>query len=188
MAQLNDTQIILWGRLSYPKLFTPEAVKAEPDGKKRYGCQIMLPKSDEAAKARIEAIMRKLIKEKLKGVSPKRGDLCIKDGDGEDGTPETAGYWLISANRAETQKRPTVLDRDKSPLTKDDTRPYAGCWCQFLISLYIPGKWQKICASLEIVRFWKDDEPFGAPPADPDVMPDLDDEDEGSPAGSDFGL
>ena len=177
--ELREDQIVLRGRLSYPKLFTPEAVKSEPDGKKRYGCRIMLPKEDEATKAKIETIMRKLIKDKLKNVKPKGRDLCILDGDGEDGTPgETDGYWLISANRAEKQKRPTVIDSDKTPLAEGDARPYSGCWCQFLISLYVPGGWAKICASLEIVQFWKDDEPFGAPPADPGVMPDLEEDDE----------
>jgi hypothetical protein len=188
MAEIREDQVVLVGRLGYPKLFEPKPVKQEPDGKKRYGCQIYLPKSDEETKARIEQIMRGLIKSKLKGVAPKSRDLCIRDGDGEDGTPETEGFWVISANRAESQGRPTVLDTNKTPLSKDDTRPYAGCWCQFLISIYVPSGWNRIAASLEIVRFYKDDEAFGAPPADPDVMPDLPDDADDDGGDSSFAL
>jgi hypothetical protein len=170
-------------RLGYPKLFVPEAVKAskdDPNPKKRYGAAIYLPKTDVKAKAAIDAEIERLSKVHFKGKVPKSSDLFIKDGDGEHGDDNTKGCWIISANRAESQKRPQVVDKDgRTPLDSQDSKPYAGCRCNFLISVYVPGNWAKVCSSLEICQFVADDEPFGAGSVKAeDVMPDLSDEDD----------
>lgn len=165
-------------RIGYPKIFTPEAVKNDPNARPRYGCKIYLPKTDEKTKARIDAEFQRIIKEKLKGVKPKTKDLCLQDGDGEDGDEDTAGHWIISANRQESQGRPTVIDKDRSPLAEADAKIYAGCRCNFLVGFYVPKGWSKIAGGLEIVQFRADDEPFGAGRPDASVMPDLSEEDE----------
>lgn len=165
-------------RIGYPKLFVPEAVKNDPNARPRYGCAIYLPKSDEATKAKIDIELQRIAKEKLKGVMPKSKDLAIKDGDGEDGDENTAGCWIISANRQESQGRPTVIDRDRSPLTQEDARIYAGCRCDYLVGFYVPSGWKKIACGLEIVQFRGDDEPFGVGRPDVGVMGDLTEEDE----------
>lgn len=162
-------------RLGYPKLWKAEAIKGMADSKPRYGCAIYLPKSDTATRKKIEAEIERLTREKFKGVKVKTKDLFIKDGDGEDGDENTKGYWIISANRAESQGRPTVVDRNRKPIDSSDaSKVYAGCVCNFLISIFVPKNWSKICSSLEIVQFVKDDEPFGAARVDADaVMLDL---------------
>lgn len=170
-------------RIGYPKLFVPEAVKNDPNARPRYGCKIYLDKSDEKTKARIDTEIQRIVKDKLKGVKPKRTDLCISDGDGEDGDESSAGYWVISANRQESQGRPTVIDRDRSPLTQEDAKIYAGCRCNFLVGFYAPKGWKKIACGLEIVQFKADDEPFGAGRPDVDVMPEMSDDDEDSDDG-----
>jgi len=178
---LQEGQILVPNaRLSYPKLWTAEHYKNRTDTAKRFGCQILLPKSDEATTAKINKRIHHLIKTELDGVKPKSDNMCIKDGDGENGKPETAGCWVISANRAEKQGRPQIIDRKRQALVPDDGKPYAGCWCNFLISIYVPkGRDAQVCASLEVVQFTKDDEPFGAPRVDVDaVMPELADDDE----------
>jgi hypothetical protein len=182
MSNLKEGQMIIKNaRLGYPKLFTPEGIKGDPTSKPRYGCAIYVSKTDTKTKAAIDAEIERLSKIHFKGKVPKSKDLAIRDGDGEDGDSNTAGYWIISANRAVSQKRPQVVDRDgKTPLDSQDSKPYAGCRCNFLISWYVPKNWQKICANLEICQFTEDDEPFGAGAVKAeDVMPNLsDDEDE----------
>ena len=81
---------------------------------------------------------------------------------------------------AANKKRPTVVDRDNSPLTSEDGKPYSGCYVDGVVRLW----WQdnqfgkRINASLEVVRFRKDGEAFGAAPVSASVLPDLDDEED----------
>ena len=183
---LQEGQVLIpMARLGYPKLFKAESVKKDPASKARFGCQIYLPKSDRTTAKAVQAEIDRLVKEKLKGVKPKGADICVSDGD-DGGDENTKGHWIISANRAEKQGRPQVIDRNRTPLTPDDNRPYAGCYCAFLISFFVPKDWKKICASLEVVQFAKDGEPFGAGRVDVDaVMPNLDDDDGGGMLGGD---
>lgn len=181
MSTLPEGQLLIPNaRIGYPKLFKAEGIKGDPTSKPRYGCQIYLPKTDEATKAKIDKEIARLTKLHFKGVKPKSKDLCIKDGDGEDGDENTAGYWVISANRAESQNRPQVVDRTRKAIDSSESgKVYAGCVCNFLISLFVPKNWGKITASLEIVQFVKDGEPFGAARvAAENVMPELPSDDE----------
>lgn len=174
---LKEGQLLLKGcRLGYPKLFVAEAIKGVADSKARFGAAIYLPKSDTKTKAKIDAEIERLAKLNFKGVIPKEKDLFIKDGADEN----MDDYWVISANRAESQKRPQVVDKDgRTPLDSQDTKPYAGCFCNFLVSIYVPKNWKKICANLEICQYIGDGEPFGAGTVKAaDVMPDLSDDDE----------
>lgn len=181
-ATLKEGQIFIpASRLGYPKLYKAQGIDGDPTSKPRFGCQIMLPKSDTKTKEKLDAEITRLSKLHFKGVVPKSKDLFIKDGDGEDGDENTKGFWLISANRAESQGRPQIVDRDgRTALHEADGKPYAGCWCNFLVSAYVPKNWKKVCAGLEIVQFVKDDEPFGgSAPRAADVMPSMEeDEDE----------
>lgn len=181
-TKLQEGQILVTNaRLSFPKLWKAEGIKGDPTSKPRYGCQLLLPKSDEATKAKIDAEVARLSKVHFKGVKPKAKDLFFRDGDGEDGDENTAGHWIISANRAETQGRPQVVDRNRKPIdSSEQSSVYGGCYVNSLIALFVPKNWSKICASLEIVQKVKDGESFGAPRVEAeDVMPELpDDEDE----------
>lgn len=180
-ATLKEGQVLIRNaRLGYPKLFVPQGIKGDATSKPRYGCQVMLPKSDTKTKALIDAEIERLTKVHFKGKPLKSKDICVKDGDGEDGDETTRGFWLISANRAESQGRPQVVDKDgRTALDSSDGKPYAGCWCNFLVSFFVPKNWPKITAGLEIVQFVKDDEPFGgAAPRAEDVMPSLEDDDD----------
>lgn len=183
-TQLPEGQVFIPNSLlGYPKLYEAKVVNNDPNGRPRYGCQIYLPKSDESTKAKIDKEIARLVKLHLKGVKPKSKDIFIKDGDSEDNRDEHAkGHWIISANRAETQGRPQIIDRKRKPIdSKDAAEVYAGAVCNFLVSVFIPkrGNTNQISACLEVVQFVKDGEPFGAARVDVDsVMPDLPDEDE----------
>ena len=166
-------------RLGYPKLYKAEGIQGDPSSKPRFGCQILLPKTDTKTKARLDAEIERIKNAKFKDITLKSKDLFIKDGDGDEGDKNTVGCWVISANRAETQGRPQVIDRDRKALMPGDGKPYAGCYCNFLIGTYAPSNWKKICASIEVVQFAKDGEPFGGGRVNIEaVMPDLSADDE----------
>lgn len=172
--------IIPKSRLSYPHLWQADTVEGESDpSKARYGCSILLPKSDKATKAVLDGEIKRLVKERMKGVMPKSKDIAMKDGDGEYGDDYSKGCWIVSANRSKALRRPQVIDRKRQPLDEEDGKPNAGDVCNFLVSLYVPKKWpSKICFGLEIVQFVETGEPIGASAADADVMPEMDGDDE----------
>jgi len=180
MSSLPEGQVLIpTARLGYPKLFTASGIKNDATSKPRYGCQLYLPKSDVKTCKAVQAEIDRLSKVNFKGTKPKAKDLFIKDGDGEDGDENTAGHWIISANRAESQGRPQVIDRQRKPIdSSESSKVYAGCYVNALIGVYVPKGWSKICASIEVVQFVKGGEPFGGGRVDVDaVMPELPDED-----------
>ena len=65
--------------------------------------------------------------------------------------------------KAANNKRPMVIDRDKSPLTEDDNKIYAGCYVNAVIELWFQnnGFGKRVNANLLGVQFLKDGEPFG---------------------------
>lgn len=182
-TQLPEGQVLIRNaRLGYPKLWEPKAVKNDDKARPRFGCQIYIPKSDENTKAVLDREIARLVKTHMKGIKPKSKDLFLKDGDGEDNRDEHAkGHWIVSANRAESQGRPQIIDRKRVAIdSKDAAEMYAGCYCNFLISVFIPkrGNTNQISACLEVVQKVKDGEPFGAAPVDVEsVMPELEDDD-----------
>jgi hypothetical protein len=174
-ATLPEGTVIVKGRLSYPKLWEAKGINGDPTSKPRFGCAILLPKTDTATQKKLSSEIDRLTKLHFKGVRPKSKDLFIKDGDGEDADKDghSKGCWIISANRAESQGRPQVIDRNRAPLHPSDNKPYAGCVCNFVISIFVPKNWNKITASLEVVQFVADGEPFGGGRVDTSVLPDL---------------
>ena len=146
-------------RLSFPSLFN----RAEFDGVKgKFEATLLIPKEDKANVAAINNAIKALLKETGKK-KPAADKLCVRDGDdvAYDGY---AGHWSIKASNS---KRPTVINRDKTPLTEDDAEKanllYAGCYVNASIDLwYQDNKFGKrINANLRGVQFVNDGEPFG---------------------------
>jgi Protein of unknown function (DUF2815) len=176
---LQEGQIKLVGRISYPKLWRAEHFKNDPNSAKRYGCQILVPKSDTEAKKRIDAEVARLSKLYFKGAAMKAKALFYKDGDGEDGDEFSKGCWIVSANRSEKQGRPQVVDRNRTPLSEDDDKIRAGYQCVFILSIYKPKGYDILAASLEVIQFKAKDEEFGAGRINIDsALEDLPDEDD----------
>ena len=182
MSNLQVGQVIIpKSRLSYPKLFRAEAVPGEGEDKARFGCHILLPKSDTATKQRIDNEIRRIAKDNMANVMPKAKDISMWDGDGEKGDEFSKDCWVLSANRYPKQGRLQVVDKDKSPLAEDDGRPMAGDVCNFCVGVYNPKQWKgKVCFSLEIVQFVKKGTPIGGGTPDVDVMPDMAEEEDDS--------
>lgn len=169
-------------RLSFPDLFEPRAFK--PGDKPKYKATFLVPKGSEQAKA-IEAAIEAVAKEKWPGNGPKvkdwrkilpsiRGNsnkCCWQDGD----TKSYDGYEGMMAFSAGNLARPTLLDREKTVLTKDDGKPYAGCYVNAVLDLFAyDNSGDGISASLGGVQFVRDGEAFaGGRPAPAAAFDDL---------------
>lgn len=143
-------------RLSFPSLFR----KAEFNGETtKHEATFMLHKEDHADTiAEIKKAIQAGIKENLKGAKIPSDKICLKDGD-ESGRDEYAGHYTI---KAANNKRPKVLDRDKTPLAEDDDKPYSGCYVNGVIDLWYQNNsyGRRVNANLLGVQFFKDGEPF----------------------------
>jgi hypothetical protein len=144
-------------RLSFPSLFQKATFNGEAT---KFEATLLLNKDSQAdAIKAIKAAINSKIKDDLKGAKLGADKICFKDGDEID-YDGYAGHMSIKASNA---KRPMVIDRDKSPLTEDDGRPYAGCYVNAVIELWAQnnGYGKRINASLLGVQFFKDGETFG---------------------------
>lgn len=143
-------------RLSFPSLFRKAVFSGEET---KYEATFLIDKSTQADKiAEIDAAIKALVKDALKGAKLPADKVCLRDGDDVD----YAGYANHMSIKASTPKRPMVLDRDRSPLAEDDNRLYAGCYVNAIIELWAQNnQWGKrINANLLGVQFFKDGEPF----------------------------
>lgn len=164
-------------RISFPSVFRKATFSGEET---KFEATFLMDKEGQADKiAEIEGKIDALIKEKLKGVKLKADKICLKDGDDID----YAGYAGNMSIKASSAKRPMVLDRDRSPLTEEDGKIYAGCYVNAIIELWAQNNQygKRINANLLGVQFVKDGEPFAdgvsASVDDFDVFDDVDEED-----------
>lgn len=166
------------GRLSFPDLFTPRAFKEGDEPK--YKATILVPKGSAHAKEIDDAIVS-VAKEKwpksyektLNGIRGNANKFCFQDGDNKD----YDGYEGMMAFSANNKARPTVVDRDRTPLTQNDGKPYAGCYVVAIVEIfaYETGG-NGISANLTGVQFDRDGDAFSAGrPAGTDDFDDLSD-------------
>lgn len=143
-------------RLSFPSLFRKSVYNGEET---KFEATFLLNKKTQADKIKeIEAAIAASIKENLKGAKIGDDKKCLKDGDDF----EYVGYAGHMSLKASSNKRPLVIDRDKSQLTEEDGRLYAGCRVNATIELWAQNNTygKRINANLLAVQFYKDDEPF----------------------------
>lgn len=152
-------------RLSFPSLFK----KAEFDGvATKFEATLLLDKDEDSDQiAKINAAIEAFLDEKFgKGKAPKSIKRTVfVDGD----TKDYDGYANQMAFKGSSNKRPTVIDRDKTPLAEDDGKPYAGCYVNAVVSLWYsdhPKGGKQVLGNLAGVQFVKDGESFGDGPAD----------------------
>lgn len=84
---------------------------------------------------------------------------ALHDGDTKADYAGFAGMMFVSARN---KTRPLVLDADKSPLTAQDGKPYAGCYVNASIELWAQDNnyGKRINASLRGVQFLRDGDAF----------------------------
>ena len=175
-------------RLAFPNLFEPTTVAGE--GKPRYSATLLIPADHgqlDEIKKKIEAIAKDKWKDKagalLSGLY-KTGKVALHDGDEKaqyDGFP---GNMFIAA-AAQENAAPTVIDRDRSPLSARSGKPYAGCYVNASLEFWVQdNQWGKrVNCTLRGIQFLRDGDSFSAGrPADAD---EFDEVSEGADA-SDF--
>ena len=141
-------------RLSFPNLFKRASFQGE-EGK--FEATFLLPKSDTKAYDKIiMEIENALIAAKVKIPKDK---WFIKDGD----DIEYDGYEGCWAIKASNNQRPLLIDSDKSQLSEDDGKLYAGSYVNAQIDIWIMNNsWGKrVLANVYGVQHSKDGEQFG---------------------------
>jgi hypothetical protein len=150
-------------RLAFPALF--EAKQVNGEGDPRFSAAfIMGPK--HPALAEIKAAIKAVAQEKWGAKAAKiledlenKDKTALHDGNSKSDYEGYEGNFFVSAGN---KIRPTVLDRDKSPLVAADGRPYAGCYVNAVIEIWAQDNkfGKRINASLGGVQFFKDGDAF----------------------------
>lgn len=161
-------------RLAFPNLFEPTTVAGE--GKPRYSAMLIIP-ADHPQLEEIRAVQVAVAQAKWSAKAPailkgldKQDKLALHDGDTKSKYDGLPGNWFISA-AAQENAAPTVIDRDRSPLSARSGRPYAGCYVNASIELWAQDNsyGQRINAQLRGIQFLRDGDSFSAGrPADAD--------------------
>ena len=171
-------------RLSFPKLF--EATQFQQgQGKARYDASFLVVPGSDNDKAILAAIREECktafgakADAKLKALQNDSGKFCYQDGN----TKEYEGYedhFFLSSHRNEEQGPPKVVDKDKTPLTPADGKPYAGCYVNASVDIWAQsGQYPGIRCTLIAVQFCADGDAFAGAPATDEDFEDLSDPDE----------
>ncbi len=156
-------------RLSYVHLFKPHA--QQPGAEEKFSCTILVPKSDTATKARIDAAIEAA---KQKGISGKWNGVCppivshpVHDGDGvrpSDGMPfgpECKGHWVFTAS-AKADYPPEVVDQNGNPMI-NQSEMYSGVYALVNVEFYpyVFGGKKGIGCGLGPVKKVRDGEALG---------------------------
>lgn len=151
-------------RISFPALFEPKSFQGS---KAKYGATFLLDKKNNAAEIKaIQDGIKACIADTWKGKAPGSLKTCLRDGaekDHLDGYTEEVMFLSASS-----EKRPSVVKRDLTPLVAEDGMPYAGCYVVATIRLWAQDNQygKRVNAQLRAVMFYKDGEPFGEKPID----------------------
>lgn len=168
--------VITAARLSFAHLFTPQ--KSTDGNSENYNCTGIIEPGSANAK-NLAAAVEAVAKEKWGAKAPailaelrKKDKVCFREEEKKNQSGDVYSgfedmYWVSCSDKV----RPTVVDRDKSPLTAADGRPYSGCYVNLILDIWpqdnTHGK--RINASLKGVQFVKNGDAFsGGAPASAD--------------------
>lgn len=138
----NDPMKVLTGecRLSYCNLTTPRA--AQQGGEPKYSVTLLIPKTDVATKADIDAAIQAAANEALSkvwnGARPPQLRVPIYDGDGvrTSGVPfgdECKGHWVMTAS---TKNKPQVVGIDNINCELAPSDIYSGMYARVTIRFF----------------------------------------------------
>ncbi|WP_348681612.1 DUF2815 family protein [Alteromonas mediterranea] len=145
-------------RLSFPQIWTAKAYMEGQTAK--YSANLLLDKEADAEQV---ATMKKAIKKEatraFSGDIPKGLKTCL--GDGVEKAYD--GYENAMFVSCSSRQRPTIIDRDRTQLVEEDDKPYAGCYVNAAISLWVQNNnfGKRINCNLTGLQFVKDGERFG---------------------------
>ena len=121
-------------RISYEHLLKPYSMDGKEENAK-YSATLLIPKSDTATKARLDAAIQAAIQEgqagKWGGAKVAQPSIPLHDGDGprQNGElygPECAGCWVMTASSKQQQE---IVDRNLNPII-DATQIYSGMYAR----------------------------------------------------------
>ena len=174
-VKLNNT------RIAFANIFEAKSVNGEGDP--RFSAAFIIDPKSADVKA-LEMAIAAVAKEKWKDKAPailkkltEEGKVAFKkapraSSDGEV-YPGFEGMYSLNAGN---KSRPLVIDRDKTPLTAADGKPYSGCYVDASIELWAQDNnyGKRINATLRGVQFRADGDSFGGgAPASTDEFDDL---------------
>lgn len=159
-------------RLSFAQnLFVASAFK--PGDEPKHSSTFLIKKGTELHKA-VEAAALAALDLKFPGkgksiraqIDGNNNKCCIQDGDKSD----YDGYEGCIAVKANSKVRPTIIDKDRSPLDSSSGKPYSGCYVNASIEFFgYDSSGKGLSASLRGVQFMADGDSFsGGRPADAD--------------------
>lgn len=138
MYQNNPTKVLTGEcRLSYCNLNAPRA--AQQGGEAKYSVTLLIPKTDTATKADIDAAINDAMTKLWNGVRPPQLKVPIYDGDGvrpNSGVPfgdECKGHWVMTAG---TKNKPQVVGIDNINCELAPSDVYSGMYGRVTINFY----------------------------------------------------
>lgn len=149
-------------RLAFPNLF--EAKSVQDQGQAKFSASFIFPPDHPAVK-QIKQAMEHVAKEKW-GEKAAATFKTIKAQnrlalhDGAEKASQYEGYEGNLYINASNALRPTVVDRDRTPLQPADGKPYSGCYVNAIVELWAQDNkyGKRINASLMGVQFYRDGE------------------------------
>lgn len=151
-------------------------------GKEQFSCKGIFEAGSKAHKALLAAqeqvTREKWTKpgeaDKMMKIWEKTQDGVVQDGDLKPNWDGFEGNLYVNTN---SDRRPTIVDRDQSPLAQSDGKPYGGCKVNMILDVWAQdnGYGKKVNATLTGLQFVEDGDTFGAgaPPADASKFPTL---------------
>ena len=190
-------------RLSFPKLKNPTA--SVKDGEKKRRANFLIDPTTDVGKEnvrKIQAAVSAVVAEMWAGKKPVLKDdrKCVFKGDEPAAVNKTTGevyegYEGMICVKAATTDMPTLLHKNKAAVEFEAIEQvfYGGCRVEAIVTLFgVKGQdkgGNGIFAGLNGVRFWGDDEAFGASRVTADDFDDSDDDfGEGTAADDDLGF
>lgn len=168
-------------RLSFPNLFEAKTVNGE--GKPAFSASFLLDPTDPQVKV-VNAAIEQVAATKWGAKAPAilkhlraTDKVPLHDGDLKGNYEGFSGMLYVSAR---SYVRPLVIDKDKSPLTENAGRPYAGCHVNASVELWAQDNnfGKRVNATLRGVQFLRDGDAFaGGAPAGIDEFDSLEVED-----------
>lgn len=162
MSNTNPTRVITGEvRLSYAHIFEPKSINGS---KPKYSVSLIIPKSDTATIAKIEAAIGAAIEQgggKFGGKRPNKAalKLPLRDGDIEKDDEAYADAFFVNAN---STTPPQVVDAALNPIL-DASEVYSGCYARVSISFYAfnTNGNRGIACGLGNIQKLRDGEPLG---------------------------
>ena len=150
-------------RLAFPVLWEAKTVNGE--GKPAFSASFLIDPADPQVKAlntAIEQVANEKWGAKAAAILKQMratDKVALHDGDLKSNYDGFPGNLYVSAR---STTRPLVIDKDKSPLTEQDGKPYAGCFVNASVELWAQDNnyGKRVNATLLGVQFVRDGAAF----------------------------